>query len=142
MINNKQIVPHESQRPTFYKLWSNVVDEVNKNIDLNDSDIHPGNSSSIRIMMASGARGTLNQPQQLTGLRGKVVSFNDELSKMPILHSYTEGLSSIEMFVLSYRSGKGLIDSVIKTSRSGYFMRKLVEVVRECIIDEIDCKQN
>ncbi len=140
MINYKQIIPCKLQRPVFCKLWSNVADEINKNIDLNDSDIHPSNSSSIRIMMASGARGTLSQLQQLTGLRGRIICFNDELSKIPILHSYTEGLSSIEMFVLSYSSRKGLIDSVIKTSKSGYFMRKLVEASRECIIDEIDCR--
>lgn len=109
-------------------------------MDLDDSDIHPINSSSIRIMVALGARGTSSQLQQLTGLREKVVCFNDELSKMPILHSYTEDLSIVEMFLLSYSSRKGLIDSVIKTSKSGYFMRKLVEVSREYIIDETDCR--
>ncbi len=59
---------------------------------------------------------------------------------MPILHSYTEGLSTIETFVLSYSSRRGLRDSGVKTSKSGYFMRKLVEASRECIIDETDCR--
>lgn len=46
----------------------------------------------------------------------------------------------LKCFYLVTVQGKGLIDSVIKTSKSGYFMRKLVEVSREYIIDETDCR--
>lgn len=59
---------------------------------------------------------------------------------MPILSSYTQGLSAIEFFYTAYGSRRGLIDTALKTASSGYLTRKLVEVARDCTVSKLDCK--
>ncbi len=96
--------------------------------------------TSIQIIANSGARGTRSQIRQLVGLKGFVYGFNGKLCLMPVLSSYTQGLSAIEFFYTAYGSRRGLIDTALKTASSGYLTRKLVEVARDCIVSKLDCK--
>ncbi len=74
------------------------------------------------------------------GLKGFVYGFNGKLCLMPVLSSYTQGLSAIEFFYTAYGSRRGLIDTALKTASSGYLTRKLVEVARDCTVSKLDCK--
>ncbi len=60
------------------------------------------------MIVNSGTRGTLSQTQQLLGLRGYVVGFNGQQSRIPILNSYNEGLSLIQLFCCTYSSRRGI----------------------------------
>ncbi len=82
-------------------------------------------------MFNSGARGTLSQIRQLVGSKGDIIGFDGRPCKMPILRSYKEGLNLVQFFNSTYSSRKGLIDTILKTSDSGYLTRKLVEASRE-----------
>ncbi len=122
----------------FWKRWSDISFEINNSIDLEAPDYNI-NQTSIQIMFNSGARGTLAQIRQLIGAKGDIIKFNGQLCKIPILRSYREGLNLIQFFYSTYSSRKSLIDTVLKTSDSGYLTRKLVEASREWIISEFDC---
>ncbi len=122
----------------FSKIWHKILTDIYDNINL---ETH-GNSlkqSAIQMIVNSGARGTLSQVQQLFGSKGYVVDFNGQRSKLPILNSYNEGLSLIQLFCCAYSSRRGLMDTALKTASSGYLTRKLVESTREWVIDEADC---
>ncbi len=97
------------------------------------------NQTSVQIMLNSGARGTLSQVKQLMGSRGYIIGFNNKFCKVPILNSYLDGLNLVQFFCCTYSSRRSLIDTVLKTPASGYLTRKLVEISRECIINEEDC---
>ncbi len=90
-------------------------------------------------MLDSGARGTWSQVKQLAGARGDIIGLDNQRCRIPILNSYSEGLSLIQFFCCSFSSRRGLADTSLKTASSGHLTRKLVEVVRECVIDESDC---
>ncbi len=96
--------------------------------------------TSIQIIANSGARATRSQIRQLVGLKGFVYGFDGKLCLMPVLSSYTQGLSAIEFFYTAYGSRRGLIDTALKTASSGYLTRKLVEVARDCTVSKLDCK--
>ena len=57
----------------------------------------------------------------------------------PIKHSFVEGLSISEYFNSSYGARKGMTDTAMKTSKSGYMTRKLVDATQEVIIQGYDC---
>lgn len=130
-------------------LWNGVKDKVTKDVEGIMKD--PSNArNSVVIMADSGARGNVSQFTQLLGMRGLMSkSFNyDQKNKnrtirdtieVPIKHSFLEGLSISEYFNSSYGARKGMADTAMKTSKSGYMTRKLVDAVQEITITEEDC---
>ena len=130
-------------------LWTKVKDKVSGDIEqILKSDEHKDNS--VVIMANSGARGNVSQFTQLLGMRGLMSkSYNyDQKTKSnvikdtietPIKHSFLEGLTISEYFNSSYGARKGMADTAMKTSKSGYMTRKLVDAVQEVIIKEEDC---
>ncbi len=130
-------------------LWNGVKDKVTKDVEGIMKD--PANAkNSVVIMADSGARGNVSQFTQLLGMRGLMSkSFNyDQKNKnrtirdtieVPIKHSFLEGLSISEYFNSSYGARKGMADTAMKTSKSGYMTRKLVDAVQEITVTEDDC---
>ncbi len=121
-----------------WKLWSQAVELVSSSVDV-ELEQRECFQTSIQIMANSGARGTRSQIKQVVGLKGYVHGFGGKLCNAPILSSYRDGLSAMELFYSSCGSRKGLIDAAIKTASSGYLTRKLVEAVRDCVVTQFDC---
>jgi DNA-directed RNA polymerase subunit beta' len=107
-------------------------------------------NNSIIVMAKSGARGNVSQFTQLIGMRGLMSkSYNyDQKSKsriikdtieVPIKHAFIEGLTIQEYFNSSFGARKGMADTAMKTSKSGYMTRKLVDAAQEVIVTEEDC---
>ncbi len=131
------------------ELWTKVKDKVTKDIEvIVKSEDYKNNS--IVVMANSGARGNISNFAQLAGMRGLMSkSYNyDQKSKskvirdtieIPIKHSFAEGLTISEYFNSTYGARKGLTDTAMKTSKSGYMTRKLVDATQEVIIKGEDC---
>ncbi|AUG34228.1 DNA-directed RNA polymerase subunit beta' [Candidatus Hodgkinia cicadicola] len=122
-----------------WELWCNAVELITHGVEVELAQ-RGDFQTSIQIIANSGARGTRSQIRQLVGLKGFVYGFNGKLCLMPVLSSYTQGLSAIEFFYTAYGSRRGLIDTALKTASSGYLTRKLVEVARDCTVSKLDCK--
>lgn len=106
--------------------------------------------NSIVVMADSGARGNISNFTQLFGMRGLMSkSFNYERNnqskiikdtiEVPIKHSFLEGLTINEYFNSSYGARKGMTDTAMKTAKSGYMTRKLVDATHELIINHDEC---
>ncbi len=133
-------------------LWNNVKTKVTDDI-INLVKSPELQQNSIVIMADSGARGNTSNFTQLAGMRGLMSkSYNyDQKRKsrvikdtieIPIKHSFIEGLTVSEYFNSSYGARKGMTDTAMKTSKSGYMTRKLVDATQEIIISDIDCHTN
>ncbi len=131
-IGNKQKIP------MLLSIWPKALDAINNNINLEVTG-YSLKQTSIQIIINSGARGTLSQVQQIIGSKGYIVGFEEKTCRLPILNAYNEGLSLIQFFCCTFSSRRGLIDTVLKTTDSGYFTRKLIESTREWVISEDDC---
>ncbi|MDI9354658.1 MAG: hypothetical protein QM532_00045 [Cyanobium sp. MAG06] len=88
----------------------------------------------------SGARGTMAQLIQLSGMKGVIVNNLNKKLEFPVLSSYIEGLNPVEYFVTTYGARKGSTDTALKTAQAGYLTRKLVDVSQDVIIRDGDCK--
>ena len=94
----------------------------------------------VYIAALSGARGNISQVKQLVGMRGLMSDSKGEIIDLPIKSNFKEGLNITEYLISCYGSRKGLIDTALRTSNSGYLTRILVEVAQSLIIKQLDCK--
>ena len=119
------------------KVWENATNDVTKEILATQEKFNP-----INMMADSGARGSMNQIRQLSGMRGLMASPTGRALELPIKSNFREGLSVLEFFLSSHGSRKSLADTAMKTADSGYMTRRLVDVSQENIVREIDCFAN
>ncbi|MHC5089331.1 MAG: DNA-directed RNA polymerase subunit beta' [Planctomycetota bacterium] len=93
----------------------------------------------IWVMRHSGARGSIDQIQQLAGMRALMAKPSGEIMETPILSNFREGLNVLEYFTSTHGARKGLADTALKTADSGYLTRKLADVAQNVMVSQIDC---
>ena len=90
-------------------------------------------------MADSGARGSMKQIRQLTGMRGLMANTAGKTIEIPIKANFREGMSVLDYFTSSRGARKGLADTALRTADSGYLTRRMVDVCQDVIIREDDC---
>src|SRR5438045_7658082 len=91
------------------------------------------------MMAQSGAKGNIQQISQMSGMRGLMADPSGRIIELPILASFRDGLSVLEYFLSTHGARKGLADTAIKTSDSGYLTRRLIDVAQSLIVYDEDC---
>ena len=94
---------------------------------------------SVDDLISSGARGSMAQVIQMSGMKGIIVNNSGRNIDFPIIASYKEGLTPIEYFITTYGARKGNSDTALKTAQAGYLTRRLVDVAQDAVISEVDC---
>ena len=94
---------------------------------------------SVYDLINSGARGSVAQIIQMSGMKGIIVNNSGHNLDFPVISSYKEGLTPLEYFITTYGARKGNSDTALKTAQAGYLTRRLVDVAQDAIITEIDC---
>ena len=95
--------------------------------------------NSVWMYSDSGARGSIAQIRQLSGMKGLIAKPDGSIMEMPITANYREGLSVMQYFISTHGARKGLTDTALKTANSGYLTRRLVDVAQDLVITETDC---
>jgi len=93
----------------------------------------------IFLMTESGARGSVDQIRQLSGMRALMAKPSGEIIETPIKANFREGLSVLEYFSSTHGARKGLADTALKTADSGYLTRKLADVAQNVIVTITEC---
>lgn len=124
-------------------VWTNLNNSLSAILMKQLSEDNDG-FNSIYMMMDSGARGSANQIQQLSGMRGLMAKpqrsgEGAQTMENPILSNFKEGLSVLEYFISTHGARKGLTDTALKTADAGYLTRRLVDVSQDVIVTEEDC---
>jgi DNA-directed RNA polymerase subunit beta' len=57
----------------------------------------------------------------------------------PITANFREGMNMLEYFISTHGARKGLADTALRTAKSGYLTRRLVDVAQDLIITQHDC---
>jgi len=131
---NQGLITEDEKYAKVLEIWMDAREEVMKAME---QQMDP--KSSAAVMMNSGARGNLSQMAQMAGMKGLVVNASGRTIEFPIKSNYKEGLSSLEYFSSTHGARKGLSDTALKTSDSGYLTRRLVDVAQEVVVGENDC---
>ena len=108
-------------------------------IEVEENSDKQKDQNSIYMMAHSGARGSVTQMKQLGGMRGLMAKPNGDIIETPIISNFKEGLTVLEYFNSTHGARKGLSDTALKTAKSGYLTRRLVDVAQDCIVRMQDC---
>ena len=123
--------------------WTNarvaVTNEMIRGLREDTKDDGSPYLNPIYLMTDSGARGSIDQIQQLAGMRALMAKPSGEIIETPIKSNFREGLTVLEYFSSTHGARKGLADTALKTANSGYLTRKLIDVAQNVIIIERDC---
>ncbi len=125
----------EEQYARTIDLWSRARDEVSKAVS---RALDP--EGPVAIMAQSGAsKGGFGPISQLAGMRGLMADPSGRIIPLPIRSNLREGLTTLEYFISTHGSRKGLADTALRTADAGYLTRRLVDVVQDVIINAHDC---
>lgn len=118
-----------------------LMNELSKEIvtDKDGNQVKQDSFNSIYMMADSGARGSIAQIRQLSGMRGLMAKPDGSIMETPIEANFREGLSVAQYFISTHGARKGLSDTALKTANSGYLTRRLVDVTQDLVITEVDC---
>jgi DNA-directed RNA polymerase subunit beta' len=132
----------ERRSDQLIDLWSGASKEIAQELQeelARDRKVGEPVLNPLHLMVRSGARGNREQVRQLAGLRGLMTRPSGEVVETPITSSFREGLSVLEYFISTHGGRKGLADTALKTSDSGYLTRKLADVAQHVVIRCKDC---
>ncbi|MGQ0536468.1 MAG: DNA-directed RNA polymerase subunit A' [Methanobacteriota archaeon] len=116
---------------------------------------HLGLDNSAVIMAKSGARGSMLNLSQMAGCVGQQAVRGERLSRgyqgrtLPhfrqgdkgaeakgfVKASYKSGLNPLEYFFHSMGGREGLVDTAVRTSRSGYMQRRLINALEDLRVE-------
>ena len=128
------ILTEEEKYRHVVETWSKANEELTDALKKTLDEFNP-----INMMAVSGARGSMKQIAQLSGMRGLMTNPQGKTLETPVRSSFREGLSPLEYFISSHGGRKGLADTALKTANSGYLTRRLVDVSQDVIVREEDC---
>lgn len=128
------LLSEEEKYQKIIEIWTQAKKELEKvlpqTLDKN---------GSAYDLLTSGARGSMGQLVQMTGMKGLIQNNQGRTQEFPIIPSYHEGLSPIEYFVTTHGARKGASDTALNTAKAGYLTRRLVDVAQDVVITEEDC---
>ena len=130
------LLKEEERYHAVISVWDDATDKVASILKQQGA---ADKFNPIWMMADSGARGSIDQIKQLSGMRGLMVNPQGKKIEVPVKSCFRNGLSVLEYFISSHGGRKGLADTALKTADSGYLTRRLVDVSQDVIVREEDC---
>ena len=131
---NHGLITEDEKYEKVVQVWMEATDKITRDVS-RSLDPH----GSIYMMATSGAKGNISQITQMAGIRGLMHDPSGRIIDFPIRSSLRDGLSPMEYFISTHGARKGLADTALRTSDSGYLTRRLVDIAQDVIITETDC---
>jgi len=128
------LITEDEKYESAVQVWMEATDRISEDIS---STLDP--FGSIYMMAKSGAKGNISQIRQMAGIRGLMTDPSGRIIDFPIRSSFRDGLSPMEYFISTHGARKGLADTALRTSGSGYLTRRLVDVAQDVMVAEADC---
>jgi len=131
---SRGLITEDERYENAVQVWMEATDKVADDISQSLDRYGP-----IYMMATSGAKGNISQIRQMAGMRGLMTDPSGKIIDFPIRSSFRDGLSPMEYFISTHGARKGLADTALRTSNSGYLTRRLVDVAQDVIVGEKDC---
>lgn len=128
------LITEDERYENAVQAWTEVMDGVTRQVS---QSLDP--FGGVYMMLTSGAKGNIPQMVQMAGMRGLMADPSGRTIDFPIKSSFRDGLSPMEYFISTHGARKGLADTALRTSSSGYLTRRLVDVSQDVVITEEDC---
>ncbi len=116
------------------EIWAEVRDKVTEAVTTSLDEY-----GTVYQMVNSGARGSVSQIAQMSGMKGLVTNPAGDVIELPARDSFKEGLNILEYFISTHGSRKGMTDTALRTADAGYLTRRLVDVAQDIVVNAEDC---
>ena len=137
---NKQfkrgLITDDERYQKVISIWTNAKSQVAKELE---EMVKEDKDNPICIMMTSKARGDMGSYTQLVGMRGLFGKPNGKSEEIPVISSFSDGVTISEFFLSTHGARKGAVDTALKTADAGYLTRRLVDVAQDIIVKSDDC---
>ncbi len=137
---NKQfkrgLITEEERYGKVVQIWTDTKKQITAELE---AMVKEDKDNPICIMMTSKARGDMGSYTQLVGMRGLFSKPNGQSEEIPVISSFSEGITVAEFFLSTHGTRKGAVDTALKTADAGYLTRRLVDVSQDIIVKEEDC---
>jgi DNA-directed RNA polymerase subunit beta' len=131
---HRGLITEDERYRAVVSVWTQTTDKITEAIQ-RSLDRYGG----VYMMATSGAKGNISQIRQMAGMRGLMTNPSGRIIDFPIKASFREGLSVLEYFISTHGARKGLADTALRTSESGYLTRRLIDAAHDVIVLEEDC---
>ena len=131
---NRGLITEDEKYNSTIGVWMETTDRITDIIS-QTLDRYGG----IYMMATSGAKGNISQIRQMAGMRGLMTDPAGKIIDFPIKSGLREGLTVLEYFISTHGARKGLADTALRTSDSGYLTRRLIDVAQDVITHDDDC---
>ncbi len=131
---HRGLITEDERYGQVVDIWTETTNTITNTIQ-NTLDRYGG----VYMMATSGAKGNISQIRQMAGMRGLMTDPAGKIIEFPIKSSLREGHSVLEYFISTHGARKGLADTALRTSDSGYLTRRLIDVAQDVITFENDC---
>jgi len=128
------LITEDERYNSAVTIWTQATEEIQAALERSMDKY-----GAIYLMASSGAKGNISQIRQMAGMRGLMTDPSGRIIDLPIKSSFREGLAVLEYFISTHGARKGLADTALRTSDSGYLTRRLIDVSQEVIVSEEDC---
>ena len=129
------LITNEERYARTVDVWKGVGEEVESLL----GEALANSDSTLQDDLQSGARASLGQINKMSGMLGLMLSPAGRVIELPVRSNYKDGLGVLEYFISTHGARKGLTDTALRTSESGYLTRRLVDVAQDIVISENDC---
>ncbi len=131
---HRGLITEDERYSSVVEVWMQTTEKITDAIS-EGFDRYGG----IYMMATSGAKGNISQIRQMAGMKGLMTNPSGKIIDFPIKGCLREGLSVLEYFISTHGARKGLADTALRTSSSGYLTRRLIDVAQDVITLEDDC---
>jgi len=131
---NRGLITEDEKYESTVQMWMETTDKVAEDMS---RALDP--YGSVYMMATSGAKGNISQIRQMAGMRGLMTDPSGRIIDFPIKSSLRDGLTPMEYFISTHGARKGLADTALRTSDSGYLTRRLVDIAQDVMVTETDC---
>ncbi len=128
------LLTYDERKARVIEIWNKAKSEVETLVSSTFDRKNP-----VYKIIASGARGSWEQINQMMGMRGLVKNPQGETIDLPVTSSYKEGFTPLQYFNSVHGNRKGLVDTALKTAEAGYLTRRMIDVAQDVIVREEDC---
>jgi len=128
------LITADERRRLSLEIWTDVKSQIEAVVFDKKNPF-----ASVNLMMDPKARGSVEQLNQMAGMKGIVVNPAGNAIELPVKSNYKEGLTPLEYFISTHGARKGGADTALKTSDAGYLTRRLVDVSQDATIALEDC---
>lgn len=117
------------------EIWKRVGEDIEALL----GETLANSDSTLQDDLESGSRASLGQINKMSGMLGLMLSPAGRVIELPVRSNYKDGLGVLEYFISTHGARKGLTDTALRTSESGYLTRRLVDVAQDIVVSENDC---